>query len=71
MGLWPRQPILFAGYRHFPRFVGHGIHYGATFLEAQLCEGEEVIVVGGGNCRAEKLKQKSAAPPGVGWAPKQ
>lgn len=31
------------------RFVGHGIHYGATFLEAQLCEGEEVIVVGGGN----------------------
>jgi thioredoxin reductase (NADPH) len=49
LGLWPRQPILFAGYRHFPRFVGHGIHYGATFLEAQLCEGEEVIVVGGGN----------------------
>jgi thioredoxin reductase (NADPH) len=31
------------------RFVGQGIHYGATFLEAQLCEGEEVIVVGGGN----------------------
>jgi thioredoxin reductase (NADPH) len=31
------------------RFVGHGIHYGATFLEAQLCEGQEVIVVGGGN----------------------
>jgi thioredoxin reductase (NADPH) len=31
------------------RFVGHGIHYGATFLEAQMCEGEEVIVVGGGN----------------------
>jgi thioredoxin reductase (NADPH) len=31
------------------RFVGHGIHYGATFLEAQLCEGEQVIVVGGGN----------------------
>jgi len=31
------------------RFVGHGIHYGATFLEAQLCQGEEVIVVGGGN----------------------
>src|ERR1700722_7373992 len=31
------------------RFVGHGIHFGATFLEAQLCEGEEVIVVGGGN----------------------
>jgi thioredoxin reductase (NADPH) len=31
------------------RFAGRGIHYGATYLEAQLCEGEEVIVVGGGN----------------------
>jgi thioredoxin reductase (NADPH) len=31
------------------RFAGCGIHYGATFLEAQLCAGEEVIVVGGGN----------------------
>jgi len=31
------------------RFAGRGIHYGATYLEAQLCDGEEVIVVGGGN----------------------
>jgi thioredoxin reductase (NADPH) len=31
------------------RFAGHGIHYGATYIESQLCEGEEVIVVGGGN----------------------
>jgi thioredoxin reductase (NADPH) len=31
------------------RFEGEGIYYGATFMEAQLCEGEEVIVVGGGN----------------------
>ncbi len=31
------------------RFVGRGIHYGATHIEAQLCEGEEVVVVGGGN----------------------
>jgi thioredoxin reductase (NADPH) len=30
-------------------FAGRGIHYGATYIEAQLCEGEEVIVVGGGN----------------------
>jgi thioredoxin reductase (NADPH) len=30
------------------RFEGAGIYYGATFLEAQLCSGEEVIVVGGG-----------------------
>jgi thioredoxin reductase (NADPH) len=31
------------------RFVGAGVYYGATFLEAQLCRGEEVVVVGGGN----------------------
>lgn len=31
------------------RFEGVGVYYGATFVEAQLCEGEEVIVVGGGN----------------------
>jgi thioredoxin reductase (NADPH) len=31
------------------RFAGRGVHYGATCIESQLCEGEEVIVVGGGN----------------------
>ncbi len=31
------------------RFEGAGIYYGATFVEAQLCKGDEVIVVGGGN----------------------
>jgi thioredoxin reductase (NADPH) len=43
-----------AEYRKLPlenigRFEGAGIYYGATFIESQLCEGEEVIVVGGGN----------------------
>jgi len=31
------------------RFEGAGVYYGATFNEAQLCRGEEVIVVGGAN----------------------
>ena len=31
------------------RFEGAGVYYGATFIEAQLCGGEDVIVVGGGN----------------------
>jgi thioredoxin reductase (NADPH) len=31
------------------RFEGAGIYYGATFVEAQLCANEEVIVVGGAN----------------------
>jgi thioredoxin reductase (NADPH) len=31
------------------KFEGAGIYYGATFVEAQVCKGSEVIVVGGGN----------------------
>lgn len=43
-----------ANYRRLPihdlsRFEGAGVYYGATFVEAQLCSGEEAIVVGGGN----------------------
>jgi thioredoxin reductase (NADPH) len=43
-----------AQYRRLPldnlsKFEGVGVYYGATHLEAQLCGGEEVIVVGGGN----------------------
>jgi thioredoxin reductase (NADPH) len=43
-----------ANYRKLPlhdlsRFEGAGVYYGATFVEAQLCSGEEAIVVGGGN----------------------
>jgi thioredoxin reductase (NADPH) len=43
-----------AQYRKLPlknlsQFEGAGVYYGATFVERQLCGGEEVIVVGGGN----------------------
>jgi thioredoxin reductase (NADPH) len=43
-----------AQYRKLPLknlddFEGMGIYFGATFIEAQLCAEEEVIVVGGGN----------------------
>jgi thioredoxin reductase (NADPH) len=31
------------------QFEGAGVYYGATFMEAQLCAGDEVVVVGGGN----------------------
>jgi thioredoxin reductase (NADPH) len=31
------------------RFENVGVYYGATFMEAQLCRGEDVVVVGGGN----------------------
>jgi thioredoxin reductase (NADPH) len=40
-----RRPLL----TNLSRFDGAGVYYGATFVEAQLCGGEEVIVVGGGN----------------------
>jgi len=32
-----------------PRFEGAGVYYAATFMEAQLCAGEDVVVVGAGN----------------------
>ena len=43
-----------AQYRKLPledlsRFEGARVYHGATFVEAQLCGGEEVVVVGGGN----------------------
>jgi thioredoxin reductase (NADPH) len=31
------------------RFEGVGVYYSATHLESQLCGGEEVVIVGGGN----------------------
>ena len=40
-----RKPAL----DNLSQFEGAGVYYGATFMEAQLCRGEEVIVVGGGN----------------------
>lgn len=30
-------------------FEGRGVYYGATYIEAQLCVGDEVVVVGGAN----------------------
>jgi thioredoxin reductase (NADPH) len=43
-----------ARYRRLPienlsKFEGAGVYYGATHVESQLCGGEEVVVVGGGN----------------------
>jgi thioredoxin reductase (NADPH) len=40
-----RKPAL----DNLPSFEGAGVYYGATAMEAQLCVGDEVIVVGGGN----------------------
>jgi thioredoxin reductase (NADPH) len=40
-----RKPAL----PNLTQLEGAGVYYGATFMEAQLCGGEEVIVVGGGN----------------------
>ncbi|HEY1725094.1 MAG TPA: FAD-dependent oxidoreductase [Steroidobacteraceae bacterium] len=34
---------------NLPRYLGAGVYYAATALEAKLCKGEDIIVVGGGN----------------------
>jgi thioredoxin reductase (NADPH) len=40
-----RKPAL----PNLSQYEGVGVYYSATFMESQLCGGEEVIVVGGGN----------------------
>jgi thioredoxin reductase (NADPH) len=40
-----RKPSL----QNLAGFEGTGVYYGATFMEAQMCLNEEVVVVGGGN----------------------
>ena len=40
-----RKPAL----ENLSAFEGAGVYFGATRMEAQLCVGEEVVVVGGGN----------------------
>jgi thioredoxin reductase (NADPH) len=40
-----RKPAL----ENLSQFEGAGVYYAATAMEAQLCAGEEVVVIGGGN----------------------
>jgi len=39
----------------FADFEGAGIYYAATEMEARLCKGEEVVVVGGGNSAGQAI----------------
>src|SRR5206468_3796546 len=53
----PARAVLIATgaqYRKLPlenlsQFEGAGVYYGATHLESQMCGGEDVVVIGGGN----------------------
>jgi thioredoxin reductase (NADPH) len=54
--LQARSVVVAAGARYrrldlpeLARFEGQGVHYAATALEARLCGGSDVVVVGGGN----------------------
>jgi thioredoxin reductase (NADPH) len=59
-GLLTRTVVLATGaqYRKLPldnlsKFEGAGVYYSATHLESQMCGGEEVVVVGGGNAAGQ------------------
>jgi len=41
---YKRPPIA-----NLAKFDGQGVYYGATYIESQLCEGDDVVVVGGAN----------------------
>ncbi|HZG62087.1 MAG TPA: FAD-dependent oxidoreductase [Rubrobacteraceae bacterium] len=47
------------------RFEGVSIHYAATEAEAQRCEGEEVVVVGGGNSAGQAAVYLAGRTPRV------
>lgn len=54
--LFARTIVIAAGVRYNKPFIQHredfdgrGVYYGATYIESQLCEGEDVVIVGGGN----------------------
>ena len=42
------------------KFEGQGVYYGATYIEAQLCGKDEVVVVGGGNSAGQAAVYLSA-----------
>ncbi|MBI3474506.1 MAG: FAD-dependent oxidoreductase [Acidobacteria bacterium] len=43
------------------KFEGQGVYYGATFMESQMCGGDDVIVVGGGNSAGQAAVYMSQA----------
>src|SRR2546426_774981 len=45
------------------RFEGAGVYYAATFMEAQLCAGEEVVIVGAGNSAGQAAGFLAGAAP--------
>ncbi len=53
--IWPGVSIATGGQSRYPdvegceQFEGSGVYYAATFNEAQMCVGSDVVVVGGGN----------------------
>ena len=56
-----RKPRL----KNLSNFEGVGVYYGATFMESQLCAGDEVIVVRGGNSAGQAAVFLSQTTKGV------
>ena len=55
--LWSRRARAIASpaIENLPVFEGRGISYWASPVEAKLCEGEEVALVGGGNSAGQAV----------------
>lgn len=57
----PTRTVIIATGAHYQKlklenlsqFEGAGVYYGATPMEAQLCVGEDVVVIGGGNAAGQ------------------
>ena len=71
-GILARAVIIASGaeYRrpdieHLRQFEGAGVYYAATQMEAQLCAGEDVFIVGGGNSAGQAAVYLSGLAKGV------
>ena len=52
LGTWDHAPPIKANKPNIAslkQFEGNGVYYAATFMESQLCGGDDVVVIGGGN----------------------
>ena len=41
-------------------FEGRGVHYGASYVEAQFCRGKDIVIIGGGNSAGQAAVHLSA-----------
>jgi thioredoxin reductase (NADPH) len=55
-GAMYKQPLI----EGLNAFDGSGVHYGASYVEAQFCRGQDIVIIGGGNSAGQAAVHLSA-----------